>query len=320
MDYAFFDEVRAGWEQHDEPVVHLDAGVGKLNRERIERLLTTPSLADLYLEASNADPTELVVDLRDIQFVEPYALTTIPALCEAVTDQVNRTWVCLPADPDVKNYCGVSGLIDTLKPVSKLVGESPATSGRVQDSEVLVALTRFATESDVQEVVRQARPTLERLLHRFRWPPAISERSISSLSEVAMNVIEHADSVGFLTLQAYQLDGPAPFLVVSVSDCGVGVRSTLEERYPSFRDETDADVLMQLFRRYLTSREDQERGKGIRTLRDAIRAVRGRIHFRSGRGYYRERSGRAEPSVGTLAFIPGTHIRMSFDAPDETLD
>jgi anti-sigma regulatory factor (Ser/Thr protein kinase) len=317
VDYAFFDEVRAGWERRDEPLVYLDAGVGKLNRENIERLLTRPDLADLYFEEDSEDATELVLDLRHVDFVEPYALTTIPALCEAVAEQVNRIWVCLPKDPDVKNYCGVSGLIHALKPVSELVGESSATSDRVENSKVLVALTRFETESNVQEVVRRAKPTLDTLLRRLRWPSKIAERSISSLIEVAMNVVEHAGSVGFLTLQAYQLDRPDPFLVVSVSDCGVGVRSTLEERYPSFRDDSvdDAHVLMELFRRYLTSREGQKRGKGIQTLRDAIKAVRGRIHFRSGCGFYRERSDREQPSAGTLGFIPGTHIRMSFDAP-----
>lgn len=315
--YASFDDLMTRWKREGKPVVKLGAGPEKLDRKRIERLLKSPRLEDLYFGSATDEPVELVIDLRDVLFVDPYPLTVIPALCEEIDDQVHRTWVCLPANPGVKNYCGVSGLIDTLEPVVELVGEGSCVSRRVVDSEVLVALTRIESTTDVEDVTRRAKPTLEALLSRFGWPSEISERTIAALSEIAMNVVEHAESVGFLTLQAYRLDGPEPFLVVSVSDCGVGVRSTLAEKYPRFESEGVGgdEVLMELFQRFLTSRPNQQRGKGIQTLRDAIRTVRGRILFRSGRGCYRERSDRNRASAWTLALMPGTHLRLSFDAP-----
>jgi len=76
----------------------------------------------------------------------------------------------------------------------------------------------------------------------------------------------------------------------------------------------DDRVLQDLFRERLTSRPDKRRGNGMATLQVAIQTVGGSLSMRSGAGAYVERA-----SLGSWVAlrppIPGTHIRLSLDAP-----
>jgi hypothetical protein len=134
--------------------------------------------------------------------------------------------------------------------------------------------------------------------------------------EIAMNVLEHAGSKGYLTLQAYRLRTPRPFLVVSISDVGLGIRNTLARRYARFRRPSigDDEVLMELFRRSLTSRRGEGQGKGMATLQASLDAASGHIFVRSGAGAYVQYSSHAPRALSGVV-IPGTHVRLSLDAP-----
>lgn len=308
--YDRFEADMAAAEGRGERVIRLRVR-RPLEHKAVDLLLNNEELGRLYAGELSGGTVHLVVDLRDCPFLDPYGSTVIQSLVAKVCSQGTRVWVCLPAVAHVRAYCGVSGLTEALREQVTLVGESyrykPSDS-----SAVLVPVRVFSAAADVPGIVEASVQTLESLLARLEWPKGIVSAAVAAIKEVTMNVVEHAGASGSFNLQAYKLDSDDPYIVVALSDSGVGIRATLERKYSDL-PPTDGAMLERLFARNLTSREDHQQGHGMRTLRDAVRSVRGTLHMRSGAGLYYA-SGKATWQA-TRAPIPGTHLRLALNGP-----
>lgn len=208
---------------------------------------------------------------------------------------------------------GVIGLTDALRDHVRLVGEDHRQPPS-QNSPVLVPLRVFSVAEDVPDLVAVSVATLEQLLRRLAWPRQVISSAVAAIKEVTMNVVEHAEATGSFALQAYKLDTDDPYVVVALSDAGVGIRSTLERKYTDLPND-DGKLLERLFDMRLTSREDHRHGFGMRTLRDAVRGVDGSLDVRSGAGLYHA-SNRGAWIFGR-APIPGTHLRLALNGPND---
>ena len=233
--YHMCDHVLAQARANGHEVLRLACGRHKLDHRRIDLFLGTPGLGDIYYGRRDGKEAHLVLDLRECTFLDPYGITVACALCHGIAARVGRIWICLPADRGVKMYCGVSGLIEGLGRRVMLVGDGSPGLGPSTDSDVLVPLQEISAEAELYPVLTLARERLGLLLQRIRWPRAVADRAVKSIMEVAANVLDHSGERGYLTLQAYGLASAKSFLVIAISDAGVGIRQTLATRNSQFR-------------------------------------------------------------------------------------
>ena len=291
-------------------VLHLETGSRPLTPKEVDRLLNLPELGQLYAGTLAGHEVHLAIDLQNCSFLDPFASTVLHSLVASVSGRA-RIWLCLPELACVRAYCGVSGLVGALREHVTLVGEAHRQRPS-EDSEVLVPLRVFSELEDVEAIVTASIEKLESLLERLDWPKALTRSAAGAIKEATMNVIEHADASGSFTLQAYKLHTPDPYVIVALSDAGVGVRATLERKYATL-PSTDARLLQTLLDERLTSREDRQRGLGMRELRNAVREVHGSLHLRSGAGLYCESA--QHTWFAARAHIPGTHLRLALNGP-----
>jgi hypothetical protein len=106
------------------------------------------------------------------------------------------------------------------------------------------------------------------------------------LSEVCQNILEHAESPGWVAAQAYnwQKRLGRHVLVIAVMDLGRGFRGSLAPEHSArFADRWgDATALEAAFIHGLTRFPDSHRGQGIQQIRKQVRRWDGAISIRSG--------------------------------------
>lgn len=87
-------------------VLRLVVGERALDHRLVDRMLDVPELGQLYAGDPDPRPVELVIDLADCTFLDPYASTVIHSLVTHVAQRTERIWVCLPVRDRVRAYCG----------------------------------------------------------------------------------------------------------------------------------------------------------------------------------------------------------------------
>jgi anti-sigma regulatory factor (Ser/Thr protein kinase) len=314
--YSDFEDAIRDLEAAGTRVVRLGLGRGKLDLPGAERLLANAVLGELYGSRDVGTGVHLVLDLSECTFLDPFGVVAVRALCEAISARVDRIWFCVPRDVNVQSYFGVVGCTDGVREFVTVVGEVPGHAQPSDDSEVLLPLTTIDRKDDAAHAAQNARERLGSLLDRLGWEGEVADLTVSSIMEVAMNVVEHAHGRGSLAMQGYRLRSPEPYVVMAISDAGVGIRHTLEARFRelSAPSVSDGEVLQRMFQQSLSSRAERSGGRGMKVLRDTLLQLKGRLDIRSGRGKYSilpwSTGARTLP-----VWFPGTHIRLGIDGP-----
>jgi len=309
--FARFEQEVARRTRAGAEVIYLSLGEAKLDVQGVDRLLRDPRLEAVCTGAHDGRNTEVIIDLRRCTFADPYGLTAVHALCTRVAPRVASVWVCLPVSPGVQSYLSVAGLADGIHSCGvELVG---GPQGDIRPSgrcEVLLPIRSVASELDAAQASAAARDRVGGMLSRLDWRPDVADGMVSAIMEVTMNVVEYAETSGYLAVQGYRLDNRDGFVVAAISDGGVGIRGTLSRKYGDLADSSVADdvVLGRLFDEGLSARAGKVCGLGMRTLQDAVQSIGGRLDVRSGRGLRRQV--RRRVMLSTTAPIPGTHIRL----------
>lgn len=310
-EFARFEQEVARRTHAGAEVIYLSLGVAKLDVLGVDRLVDDPRLEAVCSGAQDGRNTEVVIDLRRCTFADPYGLTAVHALCTGLAPRVAGVWVCLPVAPGVQAYLAVAGLADGIHRCGvELVGGAEAGFSPSERCAVLLPIRSIGDERDAVLASKAARERVGGMLARLDWPPDVADGMVSAIMELTMNVVEYAETRGYLAVQGYRLDTNDGFVVAAISDGGVGIRRTLARRYPELADPqlADADVLVRMFDESLSARAGSAGGLGMRTLLDAVETIGGRLDVRSGRGLRRQV--RRRVTRGCAAPIQGTHIRL----------
>jgi hypothetical protein len=175
------------------------------------------------------DTDELVLDFRENDFIEPWALVQYVAYALGVRQQF-QIQVRAETDPvnPANQYIRSMGLDDVLQ-----TGEStPDWDESAQNT----GLHILRTHADVSRFVASA----------ARLAGALSQETLDALkyamAELGRNVIQHADSpVGGVAMAQFF---PKPQTVqISISDRGRGLRESLAGNYPELRSDLEAAKL-----------------------------------------------------------------------------
>lgn len=230
-------------------------------------------------EAFNERSVE--VDLRRCDFVRPPAVlwcTVYPLLakqrgCDCTLLVPENTQVCM--------YLKSAGLFQTLQEKGVEVDDRDISPS--QATQLVLPLTRFDTQADVEQISNDILEALEGSgLGAANLYPFVS----ATFDELALNAVQHSESpVGaYGIVQFYESEAGRRF-VCGVADGGIGIRRSLEKN-PIYRERVPYDwVAVELAAREgVTSVLDKNRGIGLNWISEEMRKVGRQLIIHSGIG------------------------------------
>jgi hypothetical protein len=235
------------------------------------------------------DPAErLLLDATHVRWVDPYGMIGLLAIGEVAGRSGERPILKLPENPEVVSYLGRMNFLEHAEPLFEL-HPSVRRTRHDEPSDVLLEVTAINSHADVHTLVDlvndRAITILTRQLH---YPMREAFQFSVILSEVCQNIIEHAETGGWVASQTYAWKKRLgrKVVVIAVMDLGIGFRSSLASSCAARRPEekwTDAAALEAAFRHGRTRFHDPGRGQGLQQIRRQVARWGGRVSIRSGR-------------------------------------
>jgi hypothetical protein len=286
----------------------------------VPRTLNDAGFETLLGEAADAGDERLLFDARHVKFADPYGMLGLLALGEYLRETGGRPMLRLPEAAEVVRYFGAMGFFSAAAAVFE-GGEAPRSRG-VSESMALLPITTISSAEDIHTVVEQ--------VNADRVGAILSEKLGHSkveaigfsvlLSEVAQNIIEHADAPGWVTIQTYRSWGKLQrgVAVIAVMDLGIGFKGSLErEQAARFGDRWgDATALEAAFIHNVTRFREPGRGQGLKQIRKRVGKWGGQVAIRSGTARIADVPGWSDalPLEKDLPFFPGAQIEIIIPA------
>ncbi len=244
------------------------------------------SFDDVLDAAARIQEGRVLLDARHVRWVDPSGMVGLLAAGQVLRERTGaKPRFQSPEHSDVPGYLARMGFFRAAAEILEF-GEAPSRRPK-SGSEVLLPITPIATNADVHEVVDQVQSSAGKILSRtLRYPLSAVVQFSVILSEVCQNILEHAESPGWVAAQAYnwQKRLGRHVLVIAVMDLGRGFRGSLAPEHSArFADRWgDATALEAAFIHGLTRFPDSHRGQGIQQIRKQVRRWDGAISIRSG--------------------------------------
>jgi len=227
----------------------------------------------------------LLLDARQVSWVSPYGLLGLLAVGQAARQQTGLApLIEPPEDAEVRSYIDRMHFWAAAADVFELDATPPKRHGEV---DTLLEITPIRSHEDVHRVVEGVRDRAQRiLLNRLHYPrPSVIHFSVM-LSEVCQNILEHADSIGWVCAQRYYWKRRLgrEVIVLAVMDVGVGFEGSLGSEHARRFGESlsAAAVLEAAFLNGESRFRDPGRGQGLQAIRRQVIKWDGAFRIRSG--------------------------------------
>ena len=249
-----------------------------------------PSLDDQTFEnvleqLAPVPPDEKVlVDARHTRWSSPYGLTALLTLAQSRAERAAFTG---PETEETASYWQRAGFYDHAEGLFEMHGHVPRPRGSAVESNVLLELTPVARSDDVHDVVERIQAKAQAILvNELNLDPMATMRFAMTLSEVCQNIVEHAQTTGWVAVQTYRYRQRLGrrVVVIAVCDAGIGFRRSLESaqgRKLSDRWD-DAMALEDAVIRGVSRFRDPGRGQGLAGVRRYVGKWEGKLSVRSG--------------------------------------
>ena len=292
------------------------------------RVLEVPATLDseafdaLVAGARSAAGDRLLVDARHVRFADPYGMIGLLAVGEHFGREGEALPILqLPDSPEVIAYLTRMGFLSAAEKVFELHN---LPRGKPQPGPpVLLPITVVDTHDAVHEVIDAiGKDNIRTLItQQLGYSGAEAAKFSIMMSEVAQNIMEHADAPGWVAVQTYDWSRRRigrKVAVIAVMDLGVGFRRTLERDHAvSFGDRWgDATALEQAFIHHRSRFRDPGRGQGLQRIRKAVGLWGGKVAIRSGTARIADVPDweDGEPMETGLADFPGAQILIVLPA------
>jgi anti-sigma regulatory factor (Ser/Thr protein kinase) len=196
------------------------------------------------------------------------------------------------------------GLVRALRSLAEL--RNIPSDARTLATDSTLPLSVIRSRADVQSVLAYL---VELARNRLGYDLGDVLDATKVVSELCYNVVDHSQTEGVAVAQIYQDRTGKRFVSLAVVDDGVGIRSSLAQRYPEAASWSHAKAVQQALDG-LSSRP-LGGGAGLRSVRAIVRRYQGRLAIRSGsdRLYL---SAERQPRVLAGSSFPGTQVGISF--------
>ena len=229
--------------------------------------------------------TRLLLDARSVSWVSPYGLLGLLAIGQEVRQRTGfAPLIEPPEDDEVRSYIDRMHFWPAAAEVFELKAKPPKPHSA---SDALLEVTTIRSYEDVHRVVEGVRERAQQILHnRLGYSmPAVIHFSIM-LSEVCQNILEHADSIGWVCAQRYHWKRRLgrDVVVLAVMDAGVGFEGSLAREHARTHGESwsAGEALQAAFLRGESRFPDPGRGQGLQAVRNQVVKWDGAVRIRSG--------------------------------------
>lgn len=260
----------------------------------MSRVVTVPQVLDqdgfeeLVEEtnrATDADDGRVIYDARRVRWVSPYGLVGLLAAGKVARERTGLApGIEGPESGDVRSYVERMDFWPSADDVFDLSEVRRRSRG---DSDALLEITPIRSHHDVHEVVERVRDRASAILQKKLGHPKPSVIQFSvMLSEVCQNVLEHAESDGWVCAQTYYWKERLgrDVVVLAVMDVGVGFQGSLAtEHARRYGDRwSSLKALEAAFLQGESRFHDPGRGQGLQAIRRQVDRWNGEIRIRSG--------------------------------------
>jgi anti-sigma regulatory factor (Ser/Thr protein kinase) len=227
---------------------------------------------------------KVLVDARHTRWSSPYGLTALLTLAQT---RVERAAFTGPETEETASYWQRAGFYEHAERVFEIHGHVPRPRAAAAESNVLLEITSVARSDDVHDVVEKIQAKAQAILvNELNLDPLATMRFAMTLSEVCQNIVEHAQTTGWVAVQTYRYRQRLGrrVVVIAVCDAGVGFRKSLESsqgRKLSDRWD-DAMALEDALIRGVSRFRDPGRGQGLAGVRRYVGKWEGKLTIRSG--------------------------------------
>ncbi len=249
-----------------------------------------PSLDDQTFEqvleqlAPLSAEQKVLLDARHCRWASPYGLTALLTLAQT---RVERAGFAGPETEETASYWQRAGFYEQAEKLFEMHGHVPRPRALGGESNVLLEVTPVAKSDDVHDVVEKIQAKAQSILvNELHLDPMATMRFAMTLSEVCQNIVEHAQTAGFVAVQTYRYRQRLGrrVVVIAVCDAGVGFRKSLESaqgRKLSDRWD-DGMALEDALVRGVSRFRDPGRGQGLAGVRRYVGKWDGKLTIRSG--------------------------------------
>jgi anti-sigma regulatory factor (Ser/Thr protein kinase) len=244
------------------------------------------SLVEAAVQKKEAGETALV-DARHVRWADPYGMVGLLALGHHLrADAAAPPILQLPESPEVMSYFGRMGFLREAAGVFEIPGSVPARKPG-GPSNVLLEITQIRSHEDVHDVIDHVQERAGTILtENLRYSRGDAAMFSMILSEVCQNIIEHAETGGWVGIQTYNWAKRLgrQVVVIGVVDLGVGFRGSLEREHAARHGErwSDLTALEAAFLHGVTRFRDPGRGQGLKQIRNRVHRWGGKVSIRSG--------------------------------------
>jgi len=239
------------------------------------------------------------VDLRDVRFVDPYALLLLVLLALEVRERGSSVRFDWPQTTAVRSWMRAMGFFAH-------AGAMPTSPAAAKIGAAFQPIANIGDEAGVGRVV-------DGFYHRLaeRYPMTESSRRTLTaiLIELFQNIPHHGNATGDVT----DLHGIAAMqdyedsIFVAIADRGVGLRGSLALR-PGYEGITDAAAVDTILRDGISRFSDVGRGGELQRIVGVVRSWDGAFALRSGSALlsFDERGG----DVYDVPTFPGVQLAI----------
>ncbi|MFV1987221.1 MAG: hypothetical protein ACC682_08055 [Gemmatimonadota bacterium] len=259
----------------------------------MSRVIEVPSPVDeaafevlaAALSAESDSGARILLDARQVSWVTPYGLIGLLAIGQAARQQTGLAPLIEPPEsPEVRSYIDRMHFWTAAADIFEVDVSRPKPHG---EKDTLLEITPIRSHEDVHRVVEGVRDRAQKILQNqlhYSGPSVIHFSVI--LSEVCQNILEHADSIGWVCAQSYHWRRRLgrQVVVLAVMDVGVGFEGSLGSEHARRFGETwsAAAALEAAFLNGESRFRDPGRGQGLQAIRRQVTKWDGAVRIRSG--------------------------------------
>ncbi len=232
---------------------------------------------------------EIVIDLEQVRFVDPYGMVGLLALARFLRQRTLEPVLMLPRSAEVMKYLD---RMDFSRQAAQLCAVDLTTLwpdgeySRSAHSDVLLEITPITRSEDIHYIVDRVRERAQTILSQnLHYEQAAIDGFVVALSEVCQNIPEHSEDAGYVAIQKYFFGRRLGKNVVKIAvmDLGVGFRASLAPKYAAHAaDWTDLQALRLAMFEGASRYDDPGRGQGLSAVRRFIERWHGKLMIRSG--------------------------------------
>ena len=236
-------------------------------------------------DASEAAGARILFNAKHVRWVSPYGLIGLLAVGQVARE---RTGLSARIEaPEIREVRTYLDRMDFWQSAHEVFDLEPGTTRSHGASDALLEITPIRSHHDVHAVVERVRERSAAILeNRLHYPkPSVIQFSVM-LSEVCQNIIEHAETDGWVCAQTYNYRERLgrEVLVLAVMDLGIGFEGSLaSEHARRFGESWSAATALEAALLFGESRfRDPGRGQGLQAIRRQVEKWDGMLAIRSG--------------------------------------